>query len=52
MDDIDRTLLSLLEEDCTTPEHDLAIMLECTEKISKIANMPLKRRGTSAGTQQ
>ncbi|MDD1727848.1 MAG: Lrp/AsnC family transcriptional regulator [Methanospirillum sp.] len=31
MDDKDRTLLSLLEEDCTTPVHDLAIMLECTD---------------------
>lgn len=32
MDDIDRNLLSLLEEDCTTPLRDLAIMLECTEE--------------------
>jgi DNA-binding Lrp family transcriptional regulator len=31
MDDTDRTLLSLLEEDCTTSVHDLAIMLECTD---------------------
>ncbi len=31
MDDKDRTLLSLLEENCTTPVHDLAVMLECTE---------------------
>ena len=31
MDDKDRTLLSLLEEDCTTPLHDLAVMLECTD---------------------
>ena len=32
MDDKDRTLLSLLEEDCTTQIHDLAIMLECTDE--------------------
>jgi DNA-binding Lrp family transcriptional regulator len=31
MDDKDRTLLSLLEEDCTTPVHDLAVMLECSD---------------------
>ncbi|HWQ66981.1 MAG TPA: Lrp/AsnC family transcriptional regulator [Methanospirillum sp.] len=31
MDEKDMTLLSLLEEDCTTPIHDLAVMLECTE---------------------
>lgn len=31
MDDKDRTLLSLLEEDCTTSVHDLAVMLECTD---------------------
>jgi DNA-binding Lrp family transcriptional regulator len=31
MDDKDRTLLSLLEEDCTTKVHDLAIMLECND---------------------
>lgn len=31
MDDIDRSLLSLLEEDCTTPLHDLAVMLGCSD---------------------
>ncbi len=31
MDEKDRMLLSLLEEDCTTPVHDLAVMLECTD---------------------
>ncbi|WP_319579233.1 Lrp/AsnC family transcriptional regulator [uncultured Methanospirillum sp.] len=31
MDDKDRTLLSLLEENCTTPVHDLAVMLECSD---------------------
>lgn len=31
MDDKDRQLLILLEEDCTTPAHDLAIMLECSD---------------------
>jgi DNA-binding Lrp family transcriptional regulator len=41
MDDTDRTLLSLLEEDCTTPVHDLAVMLECTddEIISRKKNL-------------
>jgi len=32
MDDKDRTLLSLLEENCTTPVHDLAVMLECSDE--------------------
>ena len=32
MDDIDRSLLSLLEEDCLTPLHDLAVMLGCSDE--------------------
>ncbi|ABD42172.1 transcriptional regulator, AsnC family [Methanospirillum hungatei JF-1] len=32
MDDIDRSLLSLLEEDCSTPLHDLAVMLGCSDE--------------------
>ncbi|NLV28429.1 MAG: Lrp/AsnC family transcriptional regulator [Methanomicrobiales archaeon] len=36
MDDIDRSLLSLLEEDCTTPLHELAVMLGCDdEEVAK-----------------
>ena len=31
MDDIDRSLLSLLEEDCSTPLHELAVMLGCSD---------------------
>ena len=32
MDDIDRSLLSLLEEDCLTPLHDLAVMRGCSDE--------------------
>lgn len=32
MDETDRTLLSLLEENCMTPTHELAVMLECSEE--------------------
>jgi DNA-binding Lrp family transcriptional regulator len=31
MDEIDQSLLSLLEENCYTPIHDLAVMLECSD---------------------
>ena len=45
MDDIDRTLLSLLEEDCTTPIHDLAVMIGCTEKDIEDRKKILEKNG-------
>jgi DNA-binding Lrp family transcriptional regulator len=32
MDEKDHSLLSLLEEDCNTPVHELAVMLECSDE--------------------
>jgi len=32
MDDIDRSLLSLLEENCNIPVHEMAVMLECSDE--------------------
>lgn len=45
MDDTDRSLLTLLEEDCTTPVHDLAVMLECTDDEIRNRKKALQEAG-------
>ncbi|HPP78635.1 Lrp/AsnC family transcriptional regulator, partial [Methanospirillum sp.] len=45
MDDIDRSLLSLLEEDCTIPLRDLAVMLGCSEEEVKKRKEHLEKDG-------
>ncbi|MDD1724354.1 MAG: Lrp/AsnC family transcriptional regulator [Methanospirillum sp.] len=45
MDDIDRSLLSLLEEDCTTPFHELAVMLGCSEEEVERRKTQLEEEG-------
>jgi len=45
MDDIDRSLLSLLEEDCSTPLHDLAVMLGCSDEEVEKRKKHLEEEG-------
>ncbi len=45
MDDIDRSLLSLLEEDCSTPLHDLAVMLGCSDEEVEKRKQQLEKDG-------
>ncbi|HOJ96776.1 MAG TPA: Lrp/AsnC family transcriptional regulator [Methanospirillum sp.] len=45
MDEIDRSLLSLLEEDCMTPLHELAVMLGCSEQEVEKRKHQLERDG-------
>lgn len=45
MDDIDRSLLSLLEEDCSTPLHDLAVMLGCSDEEVEKRKEQLEKDG-------
>ena len=45
MDDIDRSLLSLLEEDCSTSLYDLAVMLGCSEEEVAKRKANLEKNG-------
>ncbi len=45
MDEIDRSLLSLLEEDCMTPLHELAVMLGCSEEEVEKRKHQLEKDG-------
>jgi DNA-binding Lrp family transcriptional regulator len=45
MDDIDRSLLSLLEENCSTPLHELAVMLGCTDEDVEKRRQQLEKDG-------
>jgi DNA-binding Lrp family transcriptional regulator len=45
MDDIDRSLLSLLEENCSTPLHELAVMLGCSDEDVEKRRQQLEKDG-------
>ena len=45
MDDIDRSLLALLEEDCSTSLHDLAVMLGCSDEEVEKRKANLEKDG-------
>lgn len=45
MDDIDRSLLSLLEENCSTPLHELAVMLGCSDEEVEKRKEQLEKDG-------
>ncbi len=47
MDDIDRSLLSLLEENCSTPLHELAVMLGCSDEDVEKRRQQLEKDGIS-----